>query len=191
MHCKKKDQQDGKPEVGYGHAHLRGGHQPDIAGAIVVGRGIYADGQRQHRGHGHCHHRQRYGQRQALEHQFQHRGAVDIAVTQVASQHASDPGSVALKGRVIQPQLAGQCLDGFGRGVGPHQNLRGVARQDLEYPEDDHGRRQQGGDQREQALQQEEGHVRWESSGPRDRGGRTDRKAIIRASGGSVPPAAF
>jgi hypothetical protein len=80
VHRKQQDQQDGEPEVGYGDAHLRQPHQPDITQLVVARRGIDADGQRQHRGHGHGHQRQRYGERQALEHQFQHRGAVGIAV---------------------------------------------------------------------------------------------------------------
>ncbi len=125
-----------------------------LAGPVVVGRRIHADQQRQRRGQHHRHHRQGYGQRQAFKHQLVHRGTVDIAVAQVAAQHACDPGAVALRRWLVQAQFVGERLHGFGRSVRAHEDLRRVAGQDLKHPEDDDGGRQQGGDQREQALEQ-------------------------------------
>ena len=84
-----------------------------------------------------------------FQHQFGHRRAVGIA--QLPRSPTSIPLTqlpVATASGWSMPELDGQRLHRIGRGVGAHQHLRGVARQDLQHQENDHGcayqRRQQG-----------------------------------------------
>ena len=101
----------------------------------------------------------RFAEIRALDDEIEHRRAVGVALAQVAGQQAGDPLAVAREGRLVQPQLRGQGGHGLGCGVGTQQHLGGVAGQHLQHPED-HGRgAQQRGDQGQQALQDEPGHM--------------------------------
>ena len=125
--------------------------------------GVNAGAQGEHGGQQHRHQRQRNGERQPLRHQLEHRRAVRIAVAELAMRHAADPMPVALERRAIQPQPGGQRAHRLGRRVRAHHGLRGVARQYFEHQKyHDRGPRQ-GCDQRQQALEQEKSHGRFNS----------------------------
>ena len=137
MHRKKQNQQNGKPEIGNGDAHLGQAHQTHIAQAVVAHcrKNTGTQGHDCRQGHGHeC---QRHGQAQPLQKQLTHGRAIRITVAQIAGQHAAYPGQVAFQRRAIKAQFLGQRGDGFGRGVGPHHHLGGVSRQDFENDKND------------------------------------------------------
>ena len=90
--------------------------------------------------------------------QLPHGGAVGIAIAQTAAEKAGDPLEVALQGWLIQAQLLGHGGDGVGVRNRPHQHLCGIARQNFQHRKH-YGRcAQQGGHQREQALEEENTH---------------------------------
>ena len=155
---KQQDQQDGKPEIRNRDADLGQSHQADIAPLVMARSRVHAGHQRdQHRQY-HRQQRQRDGELQPLGNQLGHRCAIGIAVAHVALQQTADPMGVADAGRLVQAQLLGQRLHRFRRCVRSHQHFGCIAGQHLQRPKNRHRRHDQGGDQREQAFEQEQAH---------------------------------
>ena len=158
MHRKQQNQQNRKPKIGDGNAHLRQAHECHVACTVMTHGRKNPDAKRNHCCQQHRHHSQRHSDGKTLKHQVQHGRAVGKAVAQFTGKQTTAPREVALNGRAIQPQLGGECIHRFRRRVWSHENLGGVAWQYLQHQKHDKGGSDQRTDQRGEAFEEKQAH---------------------------------
>ena len=153
------EQDQRQQEIGGGKAQKPQQGQAVVAPTVLVGGRIDPDRKGNHPCKQDGGNRHEEGQEHAVAHHFRHRQVVFERITEVAPEHAEQPGQVLLVGRAVHPELLAQKLDAlpvhpFALGLQLHHvGGQVVAGRQLDDDEGEHADRQQIGHHQHQSVQ--------------------------------------